>query len=47
LFEFTENVEVVPESLFNANMTLLPTIKDEEKVENLSRRGIEGHKLKQ
>jgi transposase len=28
-----------PESLFNANMTLPLTIKDEEKVEDLSRRG--------
>jgi putative transposase len=32
-----------PESLFNANMTLPLTKKDEEKVENLSRRGIEEH----
>jgi hypothetical protein len=31
-----------PESLFNANMTLPLTIKDEEKVEDLSRRGTGG-----
>jgi putative transposase len=31
-----------PESLFNANMTLPLTIKDEEKVEDLSRGGIGG-----
>jgi putative transposase len=31
-----------PESLFNAKMTLSLTIKDEEKVEDLSRRGIDG-----
>jgi len=31
-----------PESLFNASMTLPPTIKDEEKVEDLSGRGIDG-----
>jgi putative transposase len=35
-----------PESLFNANMTLPITIKDEEKVEDLSRRGnLEGSSL--
>jgi len=33
-----------PESLFNANMTLSLTIKDEEKVEDLSRRGNGGGK---
>jgi hypothetical protein len=32
-----------PESLFNANMTLPLTIKDEEKVEDLSGRGIGGY----
>jgi putative transposase len=32
-----------PESLFNANMTLPLTKKDEEKVEDLSRRGIGGN----
>jgi transposase len=35
-----------PESLFNANMTLPLTIKDEEKVEDLSRGGIEGNASK-
>ena len=33
-----------PESLFNAKMTLPLTIKDEEKVDDLSRRGIGGFK---
>jgi hypothetical protein len=32
-----------PESLFNANMALPLTKKDEEKVEDLSRRGIGGY----
>ena len=36
-----------PESLFNANMTLPLTIKDEEKVEDLSGRGIGGGRSNQ
>jgi len=43
LFEFTEDVGTTPpESLFNAKMTLPLTIKNEDKAENLSRRGIGG-----